>query len=217
MKTSTLNFLEKLERNNNRDWFTEHKALFDDAREDVHSFVEELISEIGRFDEEAGKADVRKSLFRIYRDTRFSPNKDPYKTNFGASVASGKGRAKAGYYLHVQPGRSFLAGGIYLVENDQLKELRKQISGNAMEFRQIVEEENFRHYFGGLSEEGKLQRVPAGFGKDDPMAEYLKLKRFVAVHPVSDAALLEKDAASRFAEICRHLKPLNDFIHAPFA
>lgn len=212
MDISTLNFLKKLEQNNNRDWFNEHKKLFTAAREDVLSFVEELIAEISRSDKEIGKVDAQKSLFRIYRDTRFSHNKDPYKTNFGANI----GYKNAGYYLHIQPKQSFLAGGIYMLENDKLKELRKEISGNAAAFQKIMGEERFRRYFGGLSEEGKLKRVPAGFEKDDPMAEYLKLKHFVAVRPVSDKELLEKDAPAKFAEIYRSLKPLKDFLNAPF-
>ncbi|WP_343305776.1 DUF2461 domain-containing protein [Chitinophaga niabensis] len=212
MEISTLNFLKKLEQNNNREWFNEHKKLFTAAREDVLSFVEELIREIAGFDKEIGKVDAQKSLFRIYRDTRFSHNKDPYKTNFGANI----GYRNAGYYLNIQPKQSFLAGGIYMLENDKLKALRKEISGNAEAFQKIVDEESFRRYFGGLSEEGKLKRVPAGFEKEDPMAEYLKLKHFVAVRPVSDKELLEKDAPKKFAEIYRSLKPLKDFLNAPF-
>jgi uncharacterized protein (TIGR02453 family) len=212
MKIATLNFLKELERNNNREWFNEHKELFTDAQKDVVSFVEELIWEIAKFDAQIGKVDARKSLFRIYRDTRFSHNKDPYKINFGANI----GHRNAGYYLHIQPGQSFLAGGIYMLENDKLKELRKEVSNNAEAFQEIVSEERFCRYFGGLSEEDKLKRVPAGFANDDPMAEYLKLKRFVAVHSVADEELLEKDAPKRFAEVYRALKPLNDFINALF-
>lgn len=216
MKTSTLDFLKKLERNNNREWFNEHKSLFIGAREDIISFVKELISEIAKFDEEIGKVDAEKSLFRIYRDTRFSHNKEPYKNNFGANIVREKGQEKAGYYLHIQPEQSFLAGGIYMLENHKLKELRKEISNNAEMFQNIVNEEYFCRYFGGLSEEGKSKRVPSGFEKEDPMAEHLKLKRFVAVRSISDKELLEKDAAKNFAEIYKSLKPLNDFLNAPF-
>ena len=216
MKVATLDFLKKLGRNNNREWFNAHKSLFTGAREDVISFVEELMEEIAEFDEDIRKVDAEKSLFRIYRDTRFSPNKEPYKNNFGANIVTGKGRGKAGYYLHIQPEQSFLAGSIYMLENDGLKELRKEISHNAEAFQKIIDEECFRRYFGSLSEEGKLKRVPAGFEKEDPMSEYLKLKRFVAVRPVSDKELLEKDASKQFAHIYKALKPLNDFLNAPF-
>ena len=101
-----------------------------------------------------------------------------------------------------------------MLEPEKLKELRQEISYNAGAFQKILDEAGFRRYFGGLSEaEGKLKRVPAGFEKDDPMAEYLKLKHFVAIRPVSDEELLEKDAARKFAGMYRTLKPLNDFLN----
>lgn len=150
MNISVLHFLKELDQHNNRDWFNAHKEQYNNARSELMSFVEELIVEIAGFDKEIGKTDPAKSLFRIYRDTRFSQNKAPYKTNFGANIAY----RNAGYYLHIQPGKSFLAGGIYMLENDQLKTLRKEISANAGAFQKILEEERFRHYFGGLSEEG---------------------------------------------------------------
>ncbi|WP_160716886.1 DUF2461 domain-containing protein [Chitinophaga solisilvae] len=212
MKISVLHFLKDLENNNNREWFNDHKSRFTDAREELILFVEELIKEISVFDEEIGKVDPAKSIFRIYRDTRFSQNKDPYKTNFGANI----GVKNAGYYLHIQPGQSFLAGGIYMLENDKLKELRNEISYNADTFQQIMNETSFRGYFGGLSEEEKLKRVPLGFDKEDPMAEYLKLKHFVAVRPVTDKELLEKDAPGKFAAMYKSLKPLKDFLNTPF-
>ncbi|NSL85700.1 DUF2461 domain-containing protein [Chitinophaga sp. Mgbs1] len=212
MKISVLHFLKDLENNNNREWFNDHKSRFTDAREELILFVEELTKEISVFDEEIGKVDPAKSIFRIYRDTRFSQNKDPYKTNFGANI----GVKNAGYYLHIQPGQSFLAGGIYMLENDKLKELRNEISYNADTFQQIINETSFRGYFGGLSEEGKLKRVPLGFDKEDPMAEYLKLKHFVAVRPVADKELLEKDAPGKFAAMYKSLKPLKDFLNTPF-
>jgi len=214
MKVATLNFLKKLDSNNNREWFNEHKNDYTAAREDVTSFVEELVGEIIKFDPALKSIDIGRSLFRIYRDTRFSANKAPYKINFGANMVMGNARDKAGYYLHIQPGQSFLAGGIYMLENDRLKELRKEISGNTTAFQKIVKEQSFCHYFGGLNEDGKLKRVPAAFDKEDPMAEYLKLKYFVAVHPISDKALLEQEAARKFAEIYKSLKPLNDFLNA---
>ena len=130
MKSSTLQFLKKLSQNNNKEWFTENKQLYSDAQTDVIEFIENLISEISKSDEEITKTDAKKSLFRIYRDTRFSKDKIPYKTNFGASLGMGKGSQKAGYYLHIEPGKSFLAGGLYMPEPATLKEIRKEISMN---------------------------------------------------------------------------------------
>ncbi len=214
MQSSTLQFLRTLEKNNNREWFNENKTTYQEAQQDVVSFVEKLIEEMVVFDEEIGKADAKKSLFRIYRDTRFSKDKSPYKTNFGASLGMGKGSQKAGYYLHIEPGKSFLAGGIYMPESSVLKEIRKEISAFGEEFLAIVEKDEFRNYFRGLSVEDKLKKVPQGFEKDDKMAEFLKLKHYIVTHPVSDEQLLNENAAKEFAKIYKAMKPLNDFLNA---
>ena len=214
MQSSTLQFLRTLEKNNNREWFNENKTTYQEAQQDVISFVEKLIEEMSAFDEEIGKADAKKSLFRIYRDTRFSKDKSPYKTNFGASLGMGKGSQKAGYYLHIEPGKSFLAGGIYMPESSVLKEIRKEISAFGEEFLAIVEKDEFRNYFRGLSVEDKLKKVPQGFEKDDKMAEFLKLKHYIVTHPVSDEQLLNENAAKEFAKIYKAMKPLNDFLNA---
>ena len=216
MKPSTLQFLKTLQKNNNRDWFNENKSIYIEAKDDVLLFVENLIEEIAKFDEEILKIDPKKALFRIYRDTRFSKDKTPYKTHFGVSLGMGKGKKISGYYLHIEPGKSFLAGGVYQPESSALKEIRKEISLNGKEFLAILEQKNFRNNFRGLSVESKLQRVPNGFEKDDPMAEFLKLKNFIVSHPISDEQVVDKNAAKNFAKILQSIKPLNDFLEKPF-
>ena len=216
IEASTLNFLKKLSKNNNREWFTENKDQYITAQQNVLNVVETLIEKIGEFDEEILKIDPKKSLFRIYRDVRFSKDKSPYKTNFGAGLGMGKGNKISGYYLHVEPGKSFLAGGVYQPETSVLKEIRKEISMNAKEFLEILVRDDFRNNFRGLSVEGKLKRVPNGFEKDDPMAEFLKLKNFIVVHPISDDALMGENVTKNIAKIFKSMKPLNDFMGAPF-
>ena len=214
MQSTTLQFLRNLEKNNNREWFNENKTIYQEAQQDVISFVEKLIEEMATFDEEVGKVDAKKSLFRIYRDTRFSKDKSPYKTNFGASLGMGKGSQKAGYYLHIEPGKSFLGGGIYMPESSALKAIRKEISAFGDEFKAILEKDDFRNYFRGLSVEDKLKNVPQGFEKDDKMAEFLKLKHFIVTHPVSDEQLLSKNAPKEIAKVYHAMKPLVDFLNA---
>ena len=194
MQSSTLQFLRNLEKNNNREWFNENKTLYQEAQQDVISFVEKLMEEMADFDEEIGKLEAKKSVFRIYRDTRFSKDKTPYKTNFGAGLGMGKGNKISGYYLHIEPGKSFLAGGVYKPEPSVLKTIRQEISAFGDEFKAILEQDEFRNYFRGLSVEDKLKKVPQGFEKDDKMAEYLKLKHFIVTHPVSDEQLLSENA-----------------------
>ena len=216
MQSSTLQFLKNLTKNNSRDWFNENKTTYQEAQQDVISFVEKLIEEMGDFDEEMGKLEAKKSVFRIYRDTRFSKDKTPYKTNFGAGLGMGKGNKISGYYLHIEPGKSFLAGGVYKPEPSVLKTIRQEISAFGDEFKAILEQDEFRNYFRGLSVEDKLKKVPQGFEKDHKMAEYLKLKHFIVTHPVSDEQLLSENAVKEFTKIFKAMKPLNDFLQTPF-
>ncbi len=216
MKSSTLQFLKTLEKNNNRDWFNDNKKDYLDAKEDVEFFIENMIEEIAKFDEEILKIDPKKALFRIYKDIRFSKLKIPYKTHFGAALGFGKGGKISGYYVHIEPGKSFLEGGVYQPESSVLKEIRNEISMNSVEFSNILDQEDFRNNFRGLSVESKLQRVPAGFEKDHPMAEYLKLKNLIVNYPLSDDQILGSNAPIEFAQIFKSMKPLNDFIEKSF-
>lgn len=208
-------FLEKITVHNNREWFTENKHLYTEARENTIAFLENLILSMSKFDPELAKIDAKKSLFRIYRDTRFSKDKIPYKTNFGASLGMGKGSQKGGYYLHLEPGKSFIAGGIYMPEAAVLKTLRKEISLYGKEFLKVLDHKDFKKYFPELDQDDKLKKIPQGFEKEDPMAEYLKLKSFIVVHYLKNEELTDKDAVKNLTEIYKVMKPLNDFLNAP--
>lgn len=216
VSNSTLQFLKDLNKNNNREWFSENKDRYLAAQANVAEFVELLIEETGKFDAEIQKLDAKNAMFRIYRDTRFSLDKTPYKTNFGASLGMGKGNRISGYYLHIEPQKSFLAGGVYHPESAVLKQIRAEIAANQEEFLAILNQNEFRNNFRGLSVEDKLKRVPAGYDKDHPMAEFLKLKSFNVIHPISDEALMSETAASDFTKVFKSIKPLNDFLNAPF-
>ena len=215
MNPSTLQFLNTLSRNNHRDWFNDNKQLYVLAKEEILIMVEKLIEEVAQFDEDILKIDPKKALFRIYRDTRFSIDKTPYKTHFGIGLGMSKIKKISGYYLHIEPGKSFLAGGVFQPEPVILKEIRHEISGQSEEFTSIIEDENFRNNFRGLSTESKLKRIPSGFDKEDPMGEYLKLKNFIVTHPISDEQVLAKNAVQYISEIFRTIKPLNDFLEKP--
>jgi uncharacterized protein (TIGR02453 family) len=212
----TFEFLNKLTINNNREWFNENKNLYTESQENVIFFLEALINEMSGFDEELGKIDAKKSLFRIYRDTRFSKDKIPYKTNFGASLGMGKGSQKGGYYLHLEPGKSFLAGGIYMPESSVLKDVRKEISLYGNDFLKIINNKDFKKYFPELDQDDKLKKIPQGFEKEDPMGEYLKLKSFIVVYNLKDEEVLDSNAAKNLTKIFKLMKPFNDFLNTPF-
>jgi uncharacterized protein (TIGR02453 family) len=216
ISTKTFDFLKKLTKNNNREWFNENKNLYTESQENVIAFLEDLIIEMSGFDKELSKIDAKKALFRIYRDTRFSKDKIPYKTNFGASLGMGKGSQKGGYYLHMEPGKTFLAGGIYMPESSTLKEVRKEISLYGDDFVKILDNKEFKKYFPELDQNDKLKKIPQGFEKEDPMGDYLKLKSFIVVYNMKDEEVLDKNATKNLAKIFKLMKPFNDFLNTPF-
>ncbi|SHM19007.1 DUF2461 domain-containing protein [Chryseobacterium polytrichastri] len=216
ISTKTFDFLKKLTKNNNREWFNENKNLYTESQGNMISFLEDLINEMGEFDQDLAKLDAKKALFRIYRDTRFSKDKIPYKTNFGASLGMGKGSQKGGYYLHTEPGKSFLAGGIYMPESSVLKDVRKEVSLYGDDFLKIINNNNFKKYFPELDQADKLKKIPQGFEKEDPMGEFLKLKSFIVVYNLKDEEVLDKNAVKNMTEIFKLMKPFNDFLNTPF-
>ncbi|MNU15605.1 hypothetical protein D3C71_37470 [compost metagenome] len=212
ISSKVFDFLKLIDKNNNREWFNDNKNLFLEAQSDFQDFTEELISEMGKFDETILKLDAKKSLLRIYRDTRFSKDKTPYKNYFGASLGMGKINTKAGFYLHVQPGKSFLGSGIYLPDSPVLKEIRKEISLFKDDFLKAIDDKDFKKHYGELDQEHKLKNVPQGFEKEDPMGEYLKLKSFIGVHNMTNKDLMEKNTVKNVSKIFEAAKPLNDFL-----
>ncbi|MBF6645636.1 DUF2461 domain-containing protein [Chryseobacterium indologenes] len=212
----TFGFLKKLNKNNNREWFNENKNLYTESQGNVISFLDDLLKEMSSFDAGLAKIDSKKALFRIYRDTRFSKDKSPYKTNFGASPGMGKGSQKGGYYFHMEPGKSFLAGGIYMPESSVLKEVRKEISLYGNDFLNILNQKDFKKHFPELDQQDKLKKIPQGFEKEDPMGEYLKLKNFIVLYHLKDEEVLDKNAAGKMSKIFKLMKPFNDFLNTPF-
>lgn len=211
-----LDFLKNLKENNNREWFNDHKNHFTEAQQDFEFYIETLINELGKSDENIAKLNAKKSMLRIYRDIRFSKDKTPYKTYFGASLGMGKSNEKSGHYLHIEPGKSFIASGIYLPEAPVLKDIRKEISVFKDDFQAAVNNKDFKKYYGELDREHSLKNVPQGFEKEDPMAEYLKLKSFIGVRKLTDKDVSDKNSIKNFIEILKSAKPLNDFLNAPF-
>ena len=175
-----IEFLSKLKKNNNRKWFTKHKSDFEDyVKLPMQSLVVSLKPLMEKFAPEI-EANPRRSLFRIYRDTRFSKDKTPYKTHIAAVLhPRGHWQESAGYYVHIEPGGSYAGGGIYMPDKDQLKKIRTALVERADEFLAIVETPKFVKRFDKIEGE-KLQRTPQGFPADHPMREWLKYKQFFA-------------------------------------
>ncbi|MCD4735822.1 MAG: DUF2461 domain-containing protein [Bacteroidales bacterium] len=160
--SQTFEFLSELKKNNNRDWFTEKKNQYLSAKAEFESFIGDILLVSAQFDKSLAGIDVSKCVFRIYRDIRFSKDKTPYKTHFGAFMSRDGRKGKyAGYYIHLDPGGSFIAGGVYKPDKDVLKSVRSEIYYNLSEFESILNEKRFKDIYAGLDGE-KLVRPPKG-------------------------------------------------------
>lgn len=213
IQSDTLSFLKNLHKNNNKDWFDAHRDTYEVAKANFKEFVEELILGISKFDPAVKHLEAKNCIFRINRDVRFSKDKSPYKNNFGASISpGGKKSFTAGYYFHLQPGASFLAGGMWQPEPVNLNAIRQEIDYNPEEFSKILKAKSFKEYFGCLSEEDKLKAVPKGYDKTHPQIELLKHKSFIVVHDLTDKAVLTKDFKKDAANILKAIHPMNLFL-----
>lgn len=211
---ATFDFLNDLKVNNNRDWFQANKARYEKARKEVESFLGSLIPELSRVDPSIQAPDVKECIFRIFKDVRFSKDKSPYKTNFGAFVARG-GRKTVfpGYYFHFEPGESFIAGGIYMPQPEVLKMVRNEIYFNSAEFRKILEAKEFKKYFSKLDEFDKLKKPPKDFPLDFAEMDYLKYKSYIVSAQVEDVKVLSADYQSYAIDVAKAMLPLNQFLN----
>jgi uncharacterized protein (TIGR02453 family) len=211
---NTYQFIKELKKNNNRQWFNANKSKYEAARSDFEMFLGELIKKIAIFDPPIIQLEPRKCIFRIYRDTRFSKIKTPYKTNFGAHLAyhAEKPHDRAGYYIHLEPGNSFLAGGAYLPPAPWLKAIRETIAHHGNEFTKILNDRSFKKYFNEI-EGDQLKTKPKDYPDDHPFIDLLRYKSFLAVHKVSDADAMSAQFLPHSANVFKALKPFDDFLN----
>jgi uncharacterized protein (TIGR02453 family) len=215
IKKSTLDFLTAVKCNNNRDWFIANRPSYLDAKDNFESFVQEVIDRIILFDPIMKGLEAKSCVFRINRDIRFSNDKSPYKSHFGAFIVKGgkqNGDKYAGYYFHIEPGASILAGGAYTPPAPWLSAIREKISDNADEFIKITRTKDFIKYFGSIDGE-KLKTAPKGYPKDHPHIELLKFKSYLVVNNAADKLVLSKDYMDHVVNVFKAMKPLNDYLN----
>lgn len=207
-------FLKRLRRNNNRPWFTKHKSEYESfVKLPMQSLIATLRPRMAQIAPDI-HADPKRSMFRIYRDTRFSKDKSPYKTHVAAIFhPKGHWQESAGLYLHIEPGDVQLAGGIYMPESSQLKLIRRAIADRSREFLGVVEKRRFRKLFGSLEGE-KLQRVPQGFPSDHAMAEWLKFKQLYVYLEWPESKCYSPRFVNDAIEVFRDMLPLVRFLNA---
>ena len=213
IKRDTLHFLKEVDQNNNREWFALNKERYEEAKADLIQFIADLIPLVAKTDPVFSiDTPAKKCLLRIYRDVRFSKNKDPYKTNYGIYFAPiGKHVNQPGYYLHLQPGKSFFAGGYWQPAAAELKQIREEIDYNGAEFRAIVEDEAFTKLF-QLTKEDTLKNAPKGYDVDNPLIDILKLKSFEAVYPLKDDEFFKPGILNKIDVAFKTVYPLISFL-----
>lgn len=224
-----LRFLRQIMANNNREWFLEHKKEYLSVRVEFERGMQQAIDRIVTFDPEIAHVTVKDCTYRFNRDTRFSPDKSPYKNHLGAYInAKGKKALRGGYYLHFEPDHCLLAVGNYWLPTNILTSCRNEMMSNTAEWLKCVENDEFRKYFGSDETEtdidswdqpqgfglAKLKTCPSGFPKDWPHVNYLRQKDYCAWHAVSNTFFEGDDWLDEMECMFRAAKPMMDFMNS---
>ena len=214
-----LDFLADLTFHNDREWFQANKARYDEAHQTFLEFATEYIARLAEeVDPDLAGLQPKDCVWRIYRDTRFSSDKRPYKEWFGVfpAVKGGKKSLRGGYYVHFQPGNCLFAGGIWNPGPDLLKALRKEIEANYEEVEAIMAQPGWQKYFGDFDTDWMLKKVPAGFDPNFVHADWLKRKMYTFSTPLTDKQVCSPSFLDHVIEIAKAAKPMNDFLNYTF-
>jgi uncharacterized protein (TIGR02453 family) len=217
LQSFTLKFLKDLKKNNNKPWFDANRKRYEEAKIDFANFIQKVIDQHSKKDKTISSLKAKDCLFRINRDVRFSKDKSPYKTNFGASINKGGRKAmnSAGYYFHLEPGQIFVGGGIYQPMPPGLNKLRQEVDYCYDEFKKIIGAKKFKAVYKDLdkSKEFTLSRVPKGYEADNAAADYLKLKSFIAFTTLSDKDVTSENLLKKTTDAFEALQPLINFLN----
>ena len=207
---SSLEFLKSLKENNNRDWFNSHKDDFLEQQKNIEFFADALLDELNRHDL-IETVSGKKSLQRIYRDTRFSKEKIPYKINWSGSFSRATKQRRGGYYFHIQPGNSFLAGGFWAPNPEDLKRIRDDISFDPAPIKKILNSKSFIDAFGSLKGE-QIKTTPKGFDKNDEAIDLLRYKQFLLIKNFSDEEVLSPTFLQKANEAFKNMRPFFNYM-----
>ncbi len=216
LQSATIKFLKELKKNNHREWFETNRKKYEAAKNDFAMLVQDVIKNFGKNEESIAVLNAKDCMFRINRDVRFSKDKSPYKTNMGASFSKGgKKSPLAGYYFHCEPGSSFVGGGLWMPEPAMLSKLRQEIDYNFEEFKKVIGNKKFISIYKDLDStaENRLVRPPKGYEADNRAIEYIKLKSFIAMAPLTDADLIDKNLQRKIMNAMEALQPVVNFIN----
>lgn len=207
LEKQTFQYLTDLKKHNQREWFHEHKGTFQKAQKNAKDFFQSMRNDLEKHDD----IDTFK-LYRIYRDVRFSKDKTPYNPHFAGSFSRKGESLRGGYYLRIRPGESFLAGGFWQPNKEDLFRIRKEFEYSASEIRKIINNKRFSSVFGSKLEGEELKTAPRGFGKDHPAIDLIRKKGFIAVRKLSDLDVLSKDFTKIVSTSFLALRPFFDYM-----
>ena len=210
-----LQFFKDLVTNNNTEWMHANKKRYENFKKDYYQYIASVLAEMKPLDRTLEPLEVKNCTFRINRDIRFSKDKSPYKTNIGIWFTQNKNSKNSpGYYIHFEKGRSFIAGGVWCPEPEELKKIRKEIEFFHDDLEKVVNEKTFKKEFKELTRDdtNSLKNAPKGFDPNHPAIEFLKLKSYTASQKVDDKIFTEPDFSKKIAQKLIALKPMNDFL-----
>ena len=204
---TVLKFLSDLKANNNREWFQANKKTYDGIRAEMNLFYQDIMQRLNQHDE----IDKLK-MFRIYRDVRFSHDKTPYNPHFAGSFSRSGKRLRGGYYLRIRPGESFLAGGFWAPNKEDLFRIRKEFELDDQEIRDVLSNKEFRKHFGSELRGDEVKTAPKGFDKEHPAIDLIRKKGFVAVREFTDSEVMNKNFANQVDGAFKALRPYFDYM-----
>lgn len=206
IKQEVLSFLLELKENNNREWFAENKKRFEKEQKSMKQFFNEIGDSLGKIDNIENT-----QIFRIYRDVRFSKNKLPYKVNFSAGYRRTKPLLRGGYYLHIENDASFVGGGFWEPNTEDLLRIRKEIELDASELREIITDDTFKKYFGSLQGE-ELKTAPRDFDKNHPDIDLIRKKQYLVIRSFSNKEVLSPDFDKEVLITFQAMRPFFDYM-----
>ena len=213
LQAASLDFLKKLAKNNNKAWFDKHRDEYAVAKEDFELFVTSLLQQMTAIDPAFEGQKAKDCIFRIFRDVRFSKDKTPYKAHFSAGLSrDGRKFPGAGYYIHIEPGKSMAGGGMWMPDAPLLKAVRQEIDYNLKEFNGIVTKASFKKYFKEVEGEA-LKTLPQCYTSDNPAINFLKMKSFIVHHDLGDKDVLSKTFVKKCVDTFGAMKPFIDFMN----
>ncbi len=208
---NVMDFLGALKEHNTRDWMQENKKQYQETKAAFEAFVGDLINGIAKFDNSVEGLTAKDCMFRLNRDIRFSKDKSPYKTHYGAAIMEGGRKSpQPTYYIHVEPGKSFVAGGVYKPEAENIKKIRQEIDYNPAELKKIVEDAAFKKTFGEMTGES-LKTAPKGYPKDHPNIELLRMKSFLITRDLQDKEVLNAKFKENVLQLFQQMSPFNQY------